>query len=231
MGKRLDIKPGDKFHFLTIVEEVESANKKRMFRVRCVCGKEKIIGLQNMRNGGTTSCGCKKKEHTTKHGFSRTRIYRIWENMRLRCDEQYKCGAWYKYGARGIRVCQEWDNLENGFLNFYKWSMENGYADGLTIDRLDPRQGYNPSNCRWATYTEQNCHLNMLKNNKSGYVGISWSKTQRKWLATASVNNKTKRIGAYDTQKEAVEARNKFIDDNGLLNQKNEYKGELSQGY
>lgn len=55
------------------------------------------------------------------------------------------------YGERGIVVCQEW----NDFMSFYSWSINNGYAEDLTIDRIDNEGNYEPKNCRWTTKTVQ----------------------------------------------------------------------------
>lgn len=80
------------------------------------------------------------------------RLQRIYYGMKTRCynrnNHNYKC-----YGARGITICNEW--LSNS-KSFYKWALSNGYADNLSIDRIDNNKGYYPDNCRWITTKEQN---------------------------------------------------------------------------
>jgi len=79
-----------------------------------------------------------------------TRLYRIWSNMKQRCEKPSHV-AYKRYGGRGIAVCSEWQNFEP----FYKWALSHGYADHLSIDRIENDNGYSPNNCRWATCKEQ----------------------------------------------------------------------------
>lgn len=81
----------------------------------------------------------------------KTKLYRVWSTMKERCYNpnhiKYK-----NYGARGITICDEW---KNSFKAFRDWAYANGYEEGLSIDRIDNNKNYEPSNCRWATMTQQ----------------------------------------------------------------------------
>ena len=88
------------------------------------------------------------------------RLYRTWKNMRNRCKNPNN-RSYHKYGGRGIKVCDEWDRNYN---NFEKWSLENGYADNLSIDRINANGTYEPSNCRWADkHTQDNNKRNSIR--------------------------------------------------------------------
>lgn len=104
------------------------------------------------------SCGCLKIETHRTHNQSKTRLYNIWILMKKRCDcetsENYKY-----YGGRGVSYCEEWKKFEN----FRDWSLQNGYSDNLTLDRIDVDGNYEPTNCKWSTLKEQG---NNKRNNK-----------------------------------------------------------------
>lgn len=89
-----------------------------------------------------------------KHGLSGHRLYSIWKGMKDRCCNT-KSPNYQYYGERGILICDEWLNEDCGFINFYNWSLENGYDDNLTIDRKNNDGNYEPSNCRWTTMLVQ----------------------------------------------------------------------------
>lgn len=80
-------------------------------------------------------------------------VYKAWRAMRKRCQAKNAPYSRYYY-YKGITVCDEWNNLTDGFRNFYEWAMDNGYQEGLSIDRIDSNKNYCPENCRWITVNE-----------------------------------------------------------------------------
>jgi len=93
-------------------------------------------------------------DNMRKHGKYNTKLYFTYNNILTRLrnpnHSQYK-----DYGGRGITMCDEWLDKENGFINFYNWAMANGYTEGLTIDRKDVNGNYTPNNCQWVTMKAQ----------------------------------------------------------------------------
>ena len=88
-----------------------------------------------------------------KHGASGTRLYSIYTGMLKRC-RQPSTNGYERYGGRGISVCDEWKG-EHGFERFRGWAVSHGYADNLTLDRIDTNGNYEADNCRWSTIEEQ----------------------------------------------------------------------------
>lgn len=180
---------GKRLGKLTVIEMVDVIPKEgARWLCRCDCGNEKVISTKNLlhSNGekGTMSCGCLVREnHVYTHDKSQTRIYRIWQKIKQRCCNKHHKHYEY-YGGRGITICNEW--LDD-FQTFYKWSMDNGYADNLTIDRIDVNGNYEPSNCRWATRKEQ------MNNTRQNHFLTYNGKTQtvKQWSEELGINYQT----------------------------------------
>lgn len=151
MPKFIDL-TGRKFYHLTVIERAETKNAKTRWKCLCDCGKYTYTITNRLLHGKTRSCGCSSGErHPLKHNKTNTRLYKIWCNMKKRCFSP-NCKCYYRYGGRGITVCEEW---KNDFQSFYNWSINNGYADNLSIDRINNNKSYSPDNCRWITMKEQ----------------------------------------------------------------------------
>ena len=160
MGKFEDL-TGQRFGYLTIIKKAgKNKSDKILWLCKCDCGKLKIIQGASLKSGRTKSCGCLRKKGARRtHGFKHTRLYCIWQGIKKRCLNK-NTPNYHIYGGRGITICQDW---LNSFVSFYKWAMGNGYADNLTIDRIDLDGDYSPSNCRWITQAEQNRNTSRIR--------------------------------------------------------------------
>ena len=144
-----------------------------------------------------------------KHGFKGTRLETIIKNMVQRCHNQNNA-AYHNYGGRGIEVCDEWRHNRK---EFFKWAIENGYEESLTIERVDNDKGYSPDNCKWATRKEQRANVRPFKNRTSEYHGVSKHGKSGGWVAVLSKNTKShKRYLKYcATEMEAALYREAYI--------------------
>lgn len=138
MAKFEDLK-GQKFGYWTVVERAENhpATRSAQWLCECECGTKKIIRASALKSGKSKSCGCHKNDYNKIHGGKGTRLYECWRHMRYRCDNKNN-QAYEMYGARGIKVCDEWQE----FGAFRDWALENGYLDNLTLDRIDVNGNY-----------------------------------------------------------------------------------------
>lgn len=84
-----------------------------------------------------------------RHGYTGTNIHNKWRDMMKRCYKSY-ASNYNLYGAKGITVCESWHTFEN----FLEWANNNGFTDGMSIDRVNPDLGYSPENCEVVTLFE-----------------------------------------------------------------------------
>lgn len=176
-GKYFAVKIGSTFGNLTVLDirsvlrGKTSPRKEVQVLCRCgFCGSERWYPKFNIVSGKTKSCGCRASK--IKHGDWHTRLYGIWRGVKYRCCVP-TCKFYKYYGARGIKMCDEW---KNDYLAFKEWALANGYSDKLTIDRINPDGDYCPENCRWSTYlTQEN---NRRNNHYVEYEGMTYTVSQ-----------------------------------------------------
>lgn len=209
MAKMIDM-TGEVVGRLTVIKRAENSKSGKVrWLCICECGNSKIVHSHALRSGHTKSCGCLKKEsiikRSTTHGLTvngKPTEYSIWQGMKNRChnpnSERYK-----DYGARGIKVSDEW---RNNFAQFYNDMGERPSPD-YTVERIDNNKGYSKDNCRWATYTEQARNRRIQSNNSTGFSGIQWNNEIAKYTADIGINNNRIYLGAYSDLEEAIQAR------------------------
>lgn len=185
MDKIYDI-IGNTYGKLTVLSHDHSDGYKKYYLCKCTCGNEKVILRSNLLAGYTKSCGCLQKERTSQarklpDGYRH--LHSVFESMKSRCYDKNN-NRYARYGARGITICDEWLNDKDVFC---RWALENGYAQGLTIDRIDNNGNYCPENCRWSTPKEQ--MLNFSNNVPITYNGET--KTITQWADSLNMNRTT----------------------------------------
>lgn len=149
---RLIDRTGDRYGRLTVIERLPAKSKtdtNARWYCRCDCGRSTVAYGQDLERGKVKSCGCLNAERIMQHGYSGRHVYGVWQAMRQRCENP-KAQRYADYGARGIRVCDEWRRFENFLADM------GDRPQGYSLDRIDNDGPYSKENCRWTISKVQN---------------------------------------------------------------------------
>jgi hypothetical protein len=170
MEKKIEV--GKKYGKLLVIGKDISRRKQDYVFCKCDCGQiGAAVKTKDILEGITRSC-TKCSNYELRGGepsIFKHPLHRVWSDMIMRCENKKRC-SYYLYGGRGIKVCPEWRNRNNGYINFYNWAMENGYKfepvepkpnakrvkNKWVLDRIDVNGNYEPNNCRWVDIKTQN---------------------------------------------------------------------------
>jgi hypothetical protein len=215
LGKFIDL-TGQKFNKLLVIEKIgKSRHGDTLWSCKCDCGNEKVITSQNLRSGNSGSCGCDHKKQLSE---------------RCKKYNQYDLLGEYGIGHTGKGEEFYFDLDDYELIKDYCWHInDSGYVmttipstrkrvrfhrlvlevygedevDHINHVRHDNRK----NNIRKCTTSENNHNQSITKRNKSGVIGVSWSKKENKWVSQICVSGKHMRIGSYKEFYDAVVAR------------------------
>lgn len=204
---------GQKFTRLLVLSRCENKTKNSglWYNCQCDCGELVQVSTNSLRHGDTKSCGCLNSELTsirnTTHGKGDHPLYGIWKAMHQRCYKESATKYEY-YGGRGIKVCERWTG-NSGLLHFIEDMGDR--PEGKSLDRIDVNGDYSPVNCQWATKSVQSFNRRDVGNSSSKKAGVYKFKKKKvwtgKWKAVIKVNKKVIYLGTFDTEEDAIEAR------------------------
>lgn len=194
---------GQRINKLLVVEK-HGYNKSGQadWLCECECGNFSIVDGNRLRSGRVKSCGCTKG---INHRMSNHPLYGIWYNMNKRCDSFN--GRNKTYIKKRIKVCDDWKRTPTKFI---KWAENNGFEEGLQLDRIDNDGDYTPSNCRFITNRENCLNKSGLRSdNRNGYIGVL--KRGKKFTSRITRFGKIIHVGTFETPVEAALARDLYI--------------------
>ena len=175
---------GRRFGKLTVLalSEERGGRGQLKFLCLCDCGRTKVVFGESLRRFKTTSCGCEQRKIASKvnrtHGGSKERLYRVWQGMKERCENENNL-EYKNYGGRGIKICEEWHD----YAKFKEFMLSKGYDPTApygqcTIERINVNGNYEPSNCTVISAAMQ--AFNRTDNRKLTFQGktqtvVEWS--------------------------------------------------------
>lgn len=152
--KRFEDLSGRRFGRFTVLKKSESRKQRRYWLCRCDCGVIKYADASNLKLGTTKSCGCWKRDNTSRimftHGLSKTKAYKTLTRMKQRCLNPNN-PDYHHYGGRGIRICERWMRSVKLFIQ----DMGHPPTNSHSIERKSVNGNYEPGNCEWILKRDQ----------------------------------------------------------------------------
>lgn len=155
--------------------------------------------------------GTSKSTRPAQHGVTKVLGYSSWQNMKSRCYNQ-QIEAYRYYGGIGVKICKRY---RESFVDFYEDMGPK--PEGLSLDRVKVDGHYSCGKCpeciannwtfnlRWATRLQQRLNQRVRLNSKSGFRGVTWNKSNRKWIACITPpGGKQAYLGSYTDPIEAA---------------------------
>lgn len=193
-----------------------------------LCGNLFNARICDVKAKKTVSCGCYRSDSlkiaATTHGLRDNKLYGTWLNMKARCYNSRR-QDYVLYGGRGIGICESW---RDDFKNFHDYvtKLPHFGENGRTLDRIDNDGNYEPGNVRWATGHTQSTNRRLIKLSSSGYRGVYRTRNGT-WMCSLTCNGERIYLGTFDNKKDAVVARNQYINVNKLVEYElQEWKGD-----
>ena len=159
-------KKGDRIHSLTVLDDFVCVRLRHGTKYKalcqCDCGHKDYYYVDALKRRKVDYCA-----NCRPSGVRNTKLYHIYHGILQRCFNSSN-PSYVKYGGRGISVCDEW---RSSYDSFRMWALENGYREGLTIDRIDSDGNYEPDNCRWITLNENSARAN--RNRQKNYTKLT----------------------------------------------------------
>jgi hypothetical protein len=163
---------GRRFGKLIVISFSHYHGTRQMYFVRCDCGRTNLSNGTDLRGGKINSCGCGVIGRGFRHGGRKSSEYQSWCAMKARCENP-KTSNFASYGGRGISVCERWKHFPCFLADMGSRPI------GLSLDRINNNGNYEPSNCRWATSSQQssNTRVNVfITNHGETHTAQEWAR-------------------------------------------------------
>ena len=218
MGKVVDL-AGRRFGRLTAIECVGRRNRSALWRCKCDCGNITFVTNGNLTYGSVQSCGCYEKDMSFQKNkkFNTFRIcgdivrvkmsntenemladLDVWDSMKMYCWRE--C---HGYATTNIHL----SSGKRKSVRFHVMAFPD-CPTNMVRDHIDGNKLNNTRrNIRFITNIDNFKNRGLSKANTSGYPGVFWYKTNKKWIAYITVKRKRIYLGSFATVDEAIESR------------------------